>query len=279
MSKLWSLKRWLPLAQAAQHIATLTDDLEVNVADILQLALEGEIKLSVVFTNGVLARFCTTVDPTTVKFSDVPSIDGQRTIRIFDGGTIFHAPQGDVFQANGEVGWLEVGEPYDLVMLGGERADVQRHFWRLSGSTMEDTTNFHGTFVEHRLGHVYYQLMDKLTDTYYPLGNLPENAAFVIRQSEIRRFVDSLAEPQDSTSPTRASHWPWGSHHTELLGQLEAAAQRFWVNFDPADNTTAPTNEVVAAWLVERGVSRRTADTMASILRADGLPTGPRTSH
>lgn len=72
--------------------------------------------------------------------------------------------------------------------------------------------------------------------------------------------------------------WPWGNHHTVLLGHLDAAAKRFWLLYDPADRTTAPTNEMVADWLQsERGVSKDKARAIASILRADGLPMGPRT--
>lgn len=70
--------------------------------------------------------------------------------------------------------------------------------------------------------------------------------------------------------------WPWGSHETQLLRHLAAAADRFWKNYDPSDPTTAPTNQEVIDWLVEHGVARRNAEVMASILRADGLHPGPR---
>jgi hypothetical protein len=74
-----------------------------------------------------------------------------------------------------------------------------------------------------------------------------------------------------------ASIWPWGAHHTEALGHLEAAANKFWRLYDPEDDSTAPTNKQVAEWLQsKRGLSQKMAEAMASILRADGLPTGPR---
>lgn len=74
-----------------------------------------------------------------------------------------------------------------------------------------------------------------------------------------------------------ATHWPWGNHHTESLGHLEAAAKRLWVNYDPTDATTAPTNKAVSEWLItERKVSQKMAESIASILRPDGLATGPR---
>ena len=53
------------------------------------------------------------------------------------------------------------------------------------------------------------------------------------------------------------SRWPWGPHHTETLGHLEAAARKWWVLYDPSDLTTAPTNEMVSDWLqTERGISK-----------------------
>jgi hypothetical protein len=90
--------------------------------------------------------------------------------------------------------------------------------------------------------------------------------------------VYSFDLKKQNTIPKPASHWPWGNHHTEMLGHLEAAARRYWGgNYDPLDATTAPTNVTVSEWLqTERKVSRTMADSIASMLRADGLPTGPR---
>lgn len=82
-------------------------------------------------------------------------------------------------------------------------------------------------------------------------------------------------EPQDRLAVKAA--WPWGDHQTKLLGHLAEAARRWWVNVDAADNTTAPTNQQVSDWLKKRGVGKAMADKMATILRADELPAGPRT--
>ena len=73
--------------------------------------------------------------------------------------------------------------------------------------------------------------------------------------------------------------WPWGTHHTDMLGHLEAAARKWWAFYDPSQPDTAPTNDIVASWLhEERNVSKDKARAIASILRADGLRTGPRGS-
>lgn len=85
------------------------------------------------------------------------------------------------------------------------------------------------------------------------------------------------ASSSDSAMSGEGKKWPWGNHHTELLGHLEAAAMHFWTLYEPDEPDTAPTNEMVANWLREhRHVSREKAQAIASILRADGLKTGPR---
>lgn len=71
--------------------------------------------------------------------------------------------------------------------------------------------------------------------------------------------------------------WPWGTYETPLLRDLAAAVERLWVRYDPTDPTTAPTNEQVIQWLVEkRKVPQRVAEVMARILRAENAPKGRR---
>lgn len=79
-----------------------------------------------------------------------------------------------------------------------------------------------------------------------------------------------------STVAAESAAWPWGMHETELLGHLRAAGKHWWSNYDPDDPSTAPTNERVIKWLKHRNVSARTAESMATILRADGLRSGRR---
>lgn len=46
MSKLFKLKRWLTVADAAKHLSTVFGE-EVTEADVFRFALEGTLKLSV----------------------------------------------------------------------------------------------------------------------------------------------------------------------------------------------------------------------------------------
>lgn len=93
--------------------------------------------------------------------------------------------------------------------------------------------------------------------------------------SELLRYQAQCMSLQQSG--TTRMRWPWGDHHTVLLGHLEAAAQRYWVDYDPANPDTANTSETVIEWLEnERKVSNRMAGAIATMLRPDGLPSGPR---
>ena len=73
-----------------------------------------------------------------------------------------------------------------------------------------------------------------------------------------------------------ATRWPWGDYETTLLRKLADAAEKFWKLYDPSDASTAPTNNDVKKWLIGQGVAERNAQVMATILRAEGLQTGPR---
>lgn len=91
--------------------------------------------------------------------------------------------------------------------------------------------------------------------------------------------VDALANKTTAvvTRPVSGQRWPWGNYETAALSLLAAAAEKFWTLYDPSEPSTAPNNEQIEAWLKdEHKVSARLASSIASILRADGLKTGPR---
>jgi hypothetical protein len=54
-SKLFKLREWLTLPDAARHLSIMFDE-KVNETDILRLALDGHLKLSVYFVNHAQAR-------------------------------------------------------------------------------------------------------------------------------------------------------------------------------------------------------------------------------
>ena len=113
----------------------------------------------------------------------------------------------------------------------------------------------------------------ELSWNYFPL--VSEGMAAIIMEG-FDATLGHVASPDGEHAIIERAKWPWGTYETTLLRALADAAERFWVNFDPTDSTTAPRNEEVIAWLDRRGVSVNVAKAMATILRPDGLPTGPR---
>lgn len=100
---------------------------------------------------------------------------------------------------------------------------------------------------------------------------------FAIRPDILERMPDlNPGQTAEADTGQARGKWPWGDHETELLQHLEAAAVRFWKNYDPDDKSTAPTNEAVRDWLEERGVSGHIAKAIATILRPPDVPPGPR---
>lgn len=76
--------------------------------------------------------------------------------------------------------------------------------------------------------------------------------------------------------PKSLNRWPWGNHTTKALELLADAAKQWWSTYDPDDPSTAPKNNEVIAYVRAKGESTKLADSIASILRADDLPTGRR---
>ena len=136
----------------------------------------------------------------------------------------------------------------------------------------------------HRMSRIKFIQKKEATEKihwFYPKSNLPEGATLVVRPIslatlEASLLADGTDSPFSDAARSSGSLFPWGSHHTKLMGLLFAATAKFWKYYDPDDPSTAPTNSSIEKWLVIKGVSPRVAQAMATIMRADGLKTGRR---
>lgn len=103
-----------------------------------------------------------------------------------------------------------------------------------------------------------------------------QNGKIVFLRSQVEKFEKTYMSSTATPEPSRPSLYPWGDHNTRLLTKLSDAAIALWSRYDPLDPSTAPTNEQVQDWLITRNVPKRIAETMATMLRADGLKMGRR---
>ena len=116
MRKLLKLKEWLTVPDAARHLSILFGE-EVSEADVLRLALDGQLTLSVFFVNHAKAHCGRIVPVKDAKVYKLQMPDAEAVLCI----------QG--LRIN-EREVLELGESvesingvWDLPMLGAERLD------------------------------------------------------------------------------------------------------------------------------------------------------------
>ena len=187
MSKLFKLKQWLTIPDAAKHLSLVFDE-EVTQADVLRLALDGHLSLSVRLVNHVIA-YGTTIVPV-----DQAPADDQ--------------VEGVYFTYDNKVLTLQDSPTtltgvYDLPLWGTERFDVESRYQTLTNGPPVELTCVEGTFVMGPDGTLFQlQWVDESGD-HHPAGRLPEDAALVVRTDALRAFEESIAGEQGIDRPLR----------------------------------------------------------------------------
>ena len=270
MSKLTRFRKWLTLEQAAKRLSVQLDE-EVVPAEILQLYLDNALELGVLLTKSVECHAGYPVP------HDKQPEQGEVRLNLSRSADYSLAtyPNNKVTLGSMELwlgGW------------GAEHTYVKGVYQRMTGgSPVLDGGNIGPTLrisadpknsvffflppIAHSDGarNLAVDLFPEGTEIRVPVSSLLDLEA------------RALEESGDGRSKGLAAKWP--EHETEKLRALRMAAVRFWSNYDPNDPDTASKNEEVSEWLQTeyKGLIHKTlADSMATILRADGLKTGPR---
>ncbi|GLU32561.1 hypothetical protein WKR88_17920 [Trinickia caryophylli] len=171
MSKLFSLKEWVTLPDAATHLSAVFGE-EVSEADLLQFSLEGRLTLSVNFVNGAYARYGRIVGPESVEWGDLPSLesipghDGATHIRFMRSLKLYEDRDQYVNFGNDVI---KIDGVWDLPLLGGDRLDVEHRFQMLIGGHPVTSTNLEGSFVQR--ADLVCQLQESMDDNEYAAGS------------------------------------------------------------------------------------------------------------
>jgi hypothetical protein len=200
MSKLFKLKEWLTVKDAAQHLSNLFGE-PVTEADVLRLGLDGQLTLSVYFVNhahGIKKKVIPLQEAEVV-----PSLSGEHMILLGDHWDNEHVLVTD--GADGDGATTIVGV-FDLTMRGAERLDVEHEYQQLTGGPAVTLICLDGPLVQASDGQ-YWQLRDsfepheidrpdgtkkKIPRMYYPAGGLPKDSVLVVRTSALQRLGASL---------------------------------------------------------------------------------------
>ena len=170
MSKLFKLKEWLTLEEAANHISTVLGE-SVTLADIYRLALDKHLTLSADFVNGAQARTGKFVKTDDIEFRTVEN-------HLFTGEKLegpYLTPLNNETYVS-EDDWVSLDSKtasirglWDLTMIGSEALDIE-HYYQQETSGLEVTlTCLEGTLL--RQGNVICQLQSDFDDNEYQQGS------------------------------------------------------------------------------------------------------------
>lgn len=168
MSKLFKLKEWLTVPEAAKHLSGIFEE-DVTEADVLRLALDRHLKLSVLFPNGMQCRFGKLVAIDDAEYEEVPSLNGNEVVRLY-GGPVLHTGGCETHVLKLSDKMAELRGIYDLPMIGGEELDVEHAYQQLIGGPEITRVAIDGAFVEGRDGLIC-QLCEHYDENVWQIGS------------------------------------------------------------------------------------------------------------
>jgi hypothetical protein len=189
MSKLLNLKEWVAVPEAARHLSAALDEV-VTEADVLRLALNGQLRLSVYFVNGAKACRGEVVayeDTKWIEFPVEPFESGETKPLMLSKDI----GEGRFLNLSEEV--ARISGVFDLPMIGAEKLDVEHKYQMLTDGPAVTLMCLAGTFVEGDTG-LMYQLQEPLgkNKPYYPIGCLPDDAVLVVKTAALRQFEEKI---------------------------------------------------------------------------------------
>ena len=223
MSKLFNLKVWLTVPDAAKHLSIVFGE-EVSAADVLRLALDGHLKLSVNFVNKARAKCGKVIPIEDAQYREFPadlvaSMPGipeeakGKPVMVLRGLNI---DDKRVLELESEVVSLE--GVWDLPMIGAEQLDIEHECQNLTDGPAVTLMNIEGAFVARTEGEMC-QLQDsfepkeiktphgkkKFDRSYYPAGGLPDDAVLVVRTDELRKFEQKISGNTKEEKPLKTT--------------------------------------------------------------------------
>lgn len=183
MRKLFNLKEWLTVADAARHLSIVFGE-DVTEADVLHLALDGRLRLSVYLVNRAKARCGVVVRysdaelaaainsgnlPQDLKWIEMPK-DLGAAIRWEEAGKkVLRIDDGSYLILDKKV--LTLRGVWDLPMIGNELLNIEHEYQKLTGGPAVTLQGLDGAFVEGRNGQIC-QLQEDFEDDEYRRGSV-----------------------------------------------------------------------------------------------------------
>ncbi len=203
MSKLFKLKEWLTLDEAASHISSAIGE-EVQIKDLYRLALDKYLTLSVNLVNYAQAKRGDVVGPEEVRLAGKPSpwfAEVLEKVALENGNDpkmayeeiVLSLSIGDDLFLNLDEKVTSIGGVWDLPLWGNEHLDIQHRYQHEIGGPEVTLVCIEGTYV--RKGDIAYELQDDFDDNEYQKGSKAQKAdieRFIVRESLSSEDADKL---------------------------------------------------------------------------------------
>lgn len=217
MKKLFNLKTYLTLTDAAKYLSLFFGE-EVKVEDILRLALDGHIILSVNFVNGTYARPGKIVQLKDAKHIYHPSLITNQIEKCLKGILI---KEDSVLELGDEV--FTIDGVWDLCMYGGESIYVERMYQQLTSQVNVNQTCLEGTFVQNYNATLGCLLKTPFNENraralqsdgkpageavrnFFPAPDFPGESTIVVRTQALRQFESKYCENTREEKPISTS--------------------------------------------------------------------------
>ena len=282
MSKLFNLKEWLTVPDAAKRLSVIFEE-EVTEADVLRLSLDGHLKLSVHLINLTKAEagkvvtwdetdwFCApplnetnktqteiftsgkvnpekfkTYPPKLQKLWEKFSDDERKKLTFYLSSIVI---DDDRF-LNLNKGTLTINGVWDLPLFGSERLDIEHKYQMLTDGHDVTDVCLDGVFIEEPNSLKMYRLQDGESD--YPSSTLPQDSVLVVRTAALREFEQNIADLDSrntkSTENLQSNNAkPESTRKIEnLLKALTAIAMDDY-GYDPKSAKSAAPQDIVDA--------------------------------
>ncbi len=180
-SKIFKLKEWLTLPDAAKHLTGVCNE-EITEADVLRLALDGHLKLSVNFINHTKAKCGNVVGYEDVEWIGFPKESDDKTPFFLveekekPSYYINSTQIDDTRFLNLSDKVITIQGVWDLSMIGCEELDIEHKYQELTGGPAVTLQNLGGAVVEERGGEVMCQLQERFKDRDFQdvMGDIEE---------------------------------------------------------------------------------------------------------
>jgi hypothetical protein len=177
-SKLFKLKEWLTVTETAQHLSNIFGE-TVSEADVLRLALDGHLKLSVNFVNYTKAKRGKVVPYEDAEWSEwppelvdtIPNLPDEakgKPARVLKSLNI-----DDERYLNLDEKVTTLKGVWDLPMIGNERMDIEHEYQGLTGGPRVTLGTIGGTFVEEK-DNLICQLQESFDNNEYQCGSIAQ---------------------------------------------------------------------------------------------------------